>query len=150
MFCTIDKTGGGNVADYLYDSNGVRTSARKGDDDKPITDVNIKGSEVKEVVLHNSTVANNNGSEFEVGQFKILTLEVYGTATAHKVVFEGCSKSGTWYPIQGIRVSDFASATETTTKGEVWEFGVTGLEKFRARLATVTGGNINVKGNAVS
>lgn len=135
---------------YLYDSNGWKTSARKDIDGKPVMDVYNKGSFVREFALHNAVTATGNGTELTILSNKTLTVEISGTATSHKLVFEGCSISGTWYPIQGVRLADFAMATETTTKGEVWQFEVTGLSKFRARLATIAGGNISVRGNAVS
>lgn len=138
------------MAEYLYRSDEHRTSARKGEDGKPITDVNIKSSDMREFTLHNTTITNSNGTEFTIDYSKTLTVEISGTATSHKLVFEGCSISGTWYPIQGVRLADFAMATETTTKGEVWQFEVTGLSKFRARLATIAGGNISVRGRALS
>ncbi|MFK7678825.1 hypothetical protein ACI3ER_12345 [Bacillus sp. Wb] len=135
---------------YLYDSNGWKTSSRKDVDGTPVMDVYNKGSFVKPVTLQNAATAVGNGAEFDVESYKTLTLEVSGTATSHTLVFEGASASGTWYPVQGVRLSDFAMGTQTTTKGEVWTFEVPGLVKFRTRLSAVAGGNVSVKGNAVS
>jgi hypothetical protein len=50
----------------------------------------------------------------------------------------------------GIHVKgDLAMGTQTTTSGEVWQFEVTGLVTFRARISSISGGTISVKGRAV-
>ncbi|MFA1510084.1 hypothetical protein ACDN41_12710 [Priestia aryabhattai] len=135
---------------YLYDSNGWKTSSRKDVDGTPVMDVYNKGSFVKPVTLQNGATAIGDGTAFDVESYKTLTLEISGTATSHTLVFEGASASGTWYPVQGVRLSDYDMKSQITTKGEVWTFEVPGLVKFRARLSAVAGGNISVKGNAVS
>ena len=136
--------------DYLYTSNDHKTSARKDADGRPVTDVEIKGARVQDVVLQLDATAVGTGTPFEVGAAKTLTLEITGTSTSRTIVFEAASVSGAFYSIQGVKTSDFSMATQTTGKDEVWSFDVTGQVTFRARVSTVAGGNVSVKGKAVS
>lgn len=106
----------------------------------------------KDITFQDAVSAAGNGSEFLVSAkeaYKTITVEITGTSTSRTIAFEGKSTSGTWYPIMGVRLSDFAMATQTTGKGEIWQFDVTGLDSFRSRLASVAGGNVTVKGKAV-
>lgn len=111
--------------------------------------VTIAGSLVSDVVLQNSVSEIGDGNLFEVGSFKTITIEISGTSTSRTVIFEGSSVSGTYYAIQGVRLSDLSTASQTTGTGELWQFDVTGLVNFRARLSSVTGGVVDVKGKAV-
>jgi len=135
---------------YLYMSDEHKTSARKDADGRPVTDVEIKGARVQDVVLQADVTAVGNGTPFQVGAAKTLTLEITGTATSSTIVFEAASVSGAFYAIQGVKTSDFSMATQTTGKNEVWSFDVTGQVTFRARVSAVAGGNVSVKGKAVS
>ncbi|GBF77252.1 hypothetical protein PA598K_05788 [Paenibacillus sp. 598K] len=101
------------------------------------------------VTLQEAATAAGNGTSFDVGFYKTLTIEVWGTSTSRTVVYEVQSISGAWYPIQGLRIQDYAMATQTTGTGEVWQFDVTGLAAFRARISAIAGGNVSVRGKAV-
>jgi len=107
-------------------------------------------SDTIDVLLQDAVSATGNGTPFVVGAYKTLTLEITGTATSNTVIFEGSSSSGAWYPIQGVKLQDLSLASQTSGKGEVWQFDVTGLVAFRARISAVVGGNLSVKGRAVS
>ena len=102
------------------------------------------------VTLQNNATANGNGTPFTVGSYKTLTVEVTGTSASRTVVFEAQSTSGAWYPIQGVKLQDFSMATQTTGNGEVWQFDITGLAAFRARVSAIAGGNVSVRGKAVT
>lgn len=107
-------------------------------------------STVTDVTLHNAVSTLGDGALFAVGDTKTLTIEVYGTSASRTVLFEAAGVTGTFYPIKGVRLTDFAMATQTTGTGELWQFDVTGLVQFRTKLSAVTGGNVSVKGKAVS
>jgi len=102
-----------------------------------------------DVTLQNAASAIGNGTPFTVGSYKTLTLEVTGTSTSRTVIWEAQSVSGAWYAIQGVRMSDYSMATQTTGSGEIWQFDITGLAAIRARISAVAGGNVSVRGKAV-
>lgn len=107
-------------------------------------------SHVSPVTLQDVATVAGNGTVFQVGGKKNLTIEITGTSTSRTILFEGSSVSGAFYPVQGIKLQDYAMATQTTGKDEVWLFDITGLVSFRAKISAVAGGNVTVKGNAVS
>lgn len=109
------------------------------------------GSLVQDVTLQDQATATGNGTPFTVGGFKVLTVEITGTSTSRTIVFEGSSTSGAYYLISGTKLTDLATANQTTGTGEVWQFDVTGLVNFRARISVApVGGNVSVKGKAVA
>lgn len=111
----------------------------------------LNGSLVQDVTLQDLATATGNGTPFTVGGFKVLTVEITGTSTSRTIVFEGSSVSGTYYAISGTKLTDLATANQTTGTGEVWQFDVTGLATFRARISVApVGGNVSVKGKAVA
>lgn len=103
-----------------------------------------------QVTLQDAVSAIGNGNPFSVGSFHTITLEIFGTSTSRTIVFEGCGSSGTFYPIQGVKLNDLSTGSQTTGTGEIWQFDITGLEVFRARVSAVSGGNVTVKGKAVA
>ncbi|RKN84118.1 hypothetical protein [Paenibacillus ginsengarvi] len=111
--------------------------------------VRIVGSKTVDLTFHDGAAAAGTGTIFNVGGCKTVTIEITGTSTSRKIVFEGASISGTYYPIMGVRLSDMFLGTQTTGINEVWQFDATGLVNFRARLSDVAGGNVTVKGRAV-
>lgn len=100
--------------------------------------------------FHNATTSPSAGSEFNVGAYKDLTIEIIGTSTSRTVVFEAAGASGEFRPIQGARNSDLILGTQTTGNNESWTFSVTGQKKIRFRVYAVTGGNVTIKGTAVA
>lgn len=119
------------------------------DQDNPLH-TRLTTSLVQDVTLQNAATATGNGTALDVKGLKTLTVEVSGTSTSRTVIFEGASVSGTYYPITGVKLSDYTSATQTTGTGEVWQFDITGLVNVRARVSAVAGGNVSVKGKAVA
>jgi hypothetical protein len=105
---------------------------------------------VADVTLQDAANAIGNGTVLTVGGLKTLTIEINGTSTSRTIMFEGASVSGTYYPITGVKTSDLTTAVTTTGTGEVWQFSITGLVSFRARISAIAGGNVNVKGKAVA
>lgn len=112
--------------------------------------VRVVGSTTTDVVFHDDATAVGSGATFTVGNYKTLTLEISGTSTSRTILFEGASISGTYYPIKGIRMSDYAMGTETSDSGEMWQFDITGLVNFRVRVSAVVGGSVSAKGRVVA
>lgn len=105
---------------------------------------------IYDVTLQNSASTTGNGTPLSVGNIKTLTLEISGTSSSQTIVFEGASTSGTYYAIQGIKLNDLTSNSQSTTLGELWQFDLTGLVSFRARISVITGGSVSVKGKGVA
>lgn len=95
---------------------------------------------VYDVVLQNSANAIGNGTPLTVGGIKTVTVELTTTTTSSQTTaFEGSSTSGAFYPIQGLRLSDYVIATQSTGLNELWQFDVTGLVSFRTRISALVG-----------
>jgi hypothetical protein len=107
-------------------------------------------SAVAMITFHNSRTVAADGQEFTVGAYKTLTVEISGTSTSRTVEFKGAGPSGTLFPIMGVRLSDFSTATKTVGSGELWLFDITGLDKVIMDLTAVAGGNVTVTGKAVA
>ena len=107
-------------------------------------------SSVSDVVLQDAMSTIGDGKIFIVNDTKTLTLEVSGTSVSRTILFESAGVTGTFYPIKGIKLTDLSMGTQTTGSGEMWQFDVTGVVQFRAKLTAVVGGNVSVKGKAVS
>lgn len=105
---------------------------------------------VESITFHNYANAVGNGTEFQVGYYKTITLDTIGSSTARTLIFEVCGDNNTWLPITGIRNSDLTPMTQTTSQGESFTFSVTGFKAFRVRISAISGGNIVVKGRAVA
>jgi hypothetical protein len=87
---------------------------------------------------------------FSVGTNKTITLEIFGTTTLSTVVFEGSYISGTFSSIMEVRLYDLSTATQTTTKDEIWQFDVTGLNFFKARISSISCRNLIIKRKAIN
>lgn len=125
---------------------------------KVSTDLVITGGVVVDSVqqktgvanFHNATTSTGDGTTFNVGAFKSLRIEIWGTASAREVRFYGLGLSGEKRPITGVRSLDLVTATETTGNNEFWQFDIEGLEKVVMTVASLSGGNVSVRGKAVS
>ncbi len=140
---------------FLNNDNGVFTSARADENGNPITDVHIRNGiningDVVSVTLHNESTTAHAGVEFQINNYKALNIKVAGTSTSREVVFEVAGFDGVYEPIQGIKVQDFSMSNKATGNNESWQFDVTGFVTFRARIVTVNGGNVTIKGRAVA
>jgi hypothetical protein len=106
----------------------------------------------QETTLQNAVSAAANGIAIYMGGADTLKItEISGTSTSRTIVFEiSNAENGTYSPVQGVRLSDLAMATQTSSNGELWQIdGLAGLW-FRARVSTVVGGNVTVKGKVVA
>lgn len=106
------------------------------------------GSEVQNVTLQNASITGN-GTVFTVGSLKTLTISISGTSTSRTILFEAADIDGNFTPFQGVRLNDLEMGVQTTGINEKWQFEVTGITSFRARISAIAGGNVVVKGTAV-
>jgi hypothetical protein len=127
------------VADWVSGTDAISTPK-----------VVLAGSQVTDIVFHNAATTAVNGTTLAVGGAKSLTIEVNGTSTSRTIIFEGAITSGAWCAIQGVKMQDLSIASQTTGKDEIWQFDVTGLVFFRARISAIAGGSITVKGKIVA
>lgn len=137
---------------FLNKDGNVATSARNDGNGKPITDVFIKGggSEVKSVTFHDNTASPSEGTPFDVGYFKTINLKITGTSASRTIKFEAAGYDGVYEPVMGVRPKDFSMDVSSTDNNESWQFDVTGFSRFRARVESVVGGNVSIKGRVVS
>jgi hypothetical protein len=115
--------------------------------------VKISGSLVEDVTFHNAITTAADGTALTVGGLKTLTVYISGTSTSRTIEFKGLppgAVAGDYRPIMGVRMSDFATAISTTSNNEIWQFDITGLQEVIMDCSAVTGGNLTVKGRAVS
>jgi len=112
------------------------------------TMVRVMSKHSQDVTLLDAQTATKTVT-LDVKTFNTLVIEVYGTAASRQLNFLCKSASDVNRAIQGVRLSDYAMATSTTTNNEIWSFDVTGLDSFVLDLTAVTGGNVSVKGKAV-
>ncbi|MBB3132104.1 hypothetical protein FHS19_006831 [Paenibacillus rhizosphaerae] len=117
--------------------------------------VKIKAT-AQDVTLQNATTAAGDGKPFAPtdGNYT-LTYEITGTSTSRTVVFEIAGPSGVFIPTTAFNVTDPTKYGPQTTGGsngapESWQVEVPAGYSFRARLSSVAGGNVTIKGKAVT
>lgn len=107
-------------------------------------------STVTDFTFQDIATQAQDGNVFDVGTYKILTIEIRGILDSSNVAFEGSSLSGAWYPLAGTNMSTFLPSTSTTGNEEIWQFDITGLTQVRFRIVSINGGNLTIKGMAVA
>lgn len=79
--------------------------------------------------------------------YYLATLQVIGTFTSAKIYLEGrCNSSGSWVSLAFIDLEDetlIDGATGITAKG-IYSVGIAGINEFRVRVASISGGNVTV------
>ena len=111
------------------------------------------------ITFHDATTTASNGQELlierafgnspqvTIDDVDIITLEISGTTTTATVHFEvKIVPDGNYLPVAGLRLSDFALATSTTTMGQAWIVDVGAVYSFRARVSGISDGTVTVKG----
>ncbi|MGG4090548.1 hypothetical protein [Paenibacillus lautus] len=118
--------------------------------------VRVTGAAAQSVTLQNNATAAGNGTPFapEDGNYT-LTFEINGTSTSRTVLFELAGPSGQYMPVTAFSVTDPTKFGPQTTGGsntapESWQVEVPAGYSFRARVSAVAGGNVTVKGKAVT
>ena len=107
--------------------------------------------------FQNQQVLNDDGNsllieritEQFVDDFDIIAIEIVGTATSGETFFEvQVTPNGNFYPIAGVRISDYSISTNSTGVNETWTFDVAAYYSFRTRVANILGGYLTVVGKA--
>jgi hypothetical protein len=109
----------------------------------------MANNSVTSAIFHDAITTASSGKEYGISNEETITVEINGTATSSTVIFEGKGWSGNWYLIQGVNLSTLDMATQTTSKGQIWQFDLTGLVGIRMRVSNIVGGNLSVVGRAV-
>lgn len=102
------------------------------------------------VTFQSAATSTGNGTAFEVGAYRTLTVKITGTSSTRTVTFYAKDTDGNLTALMGVRLSDFATGTSTTGTGEYWQFDITGIYSIVMDLTAVAGGNVSVKGRAVA
>lgn len=102
-------------------------------------------------IFQNAITAPCNGNYFNVGVFKELTVEIYGSATSRTVKFYEINSNGDLIPINGYNESVPGLATSTTGSGpELWSFDdISGMKQICMAVTAISGGNLTINGSAV-
>jgi hypothetical protein len=99
--------------------------------------------------FQDTATAIQNGNECVANKASAVTFEITGTSTSRTILFEGLSLSNSWYPIQCANLSTLSLATQTTENNTIWQADISGLLRFRTRIASVSEGNVSIKGKVV-
>lgn len=77
----------------------------------------------------------------------IISVQISGGFSSGLFHFEGLvdTDSDEWVPIAGVNLSDYSITADPTGAG-IWEVPLEGLQRFRVRTETVTGGTAKVFG----
>jgi hypothetical protein len=81
--------------------------------------------------------------------YNSVSIEVTGTGTS-KVVFEASVTGENWIPIIGADLTTLDTLSETTDKGKIFLFSLTGLYKFRCRVDSYSNGTVTCIGRVVN
>ncbi len=104
---------------------------------------------VQIVNFHDGTSSASEGVALNVGGFKTLTIEIYGSSTSRTIEFKATSVTGNKHALSGVNLSDWTMESSTTGTNEIWQFDVTGLEQVTIEVTAISGGDVTVKGKAV-
>ena len=121
-------------------------------DSKQEVNATINGSLANVHVFHDSAIIVTNGTAFVVGGHKSLVVDIDGAPTSHTLEFKYTGANGIPKTLKGMRVSDWTTATSTTTTAESWIFDITGLTTVIMDLSAIVAGvgSLTVKGTAVA
>jgi hypothetical protein len=105
-----------------------------------------------EHVFQNAATGTGVGTEFAVGVNKSLAVFISGTSTSRTVQFKGKDIDGNVYDLVGVKLGDttFTMAISTTEETAYYFENIEGFTSLYINLSAVAGGNVTVKGKAVS
>lgn len=107
------------------------------------------GGGAKEIYLQNGATGAGEGTPFDIGGYTTINFKVTGSSTSREIIFEVSGLDGEYEEIQAYRPKDSAMSSHSTGNNESWIVDVTGFETFRARVVSVSGGDITIRGKAV-
>lgn len=95
-------------------------------------------------VLQSAATSAGNGNEVMLnGKYGAITLQISGTFSA-TITFEGSIDGINYIPVRGINKNTGAGISTVAETG-IFQFSVTGLNKFRARISAYTLGSITIE-----
>jgi hypothetical protein len=111
--------------------------------------VQITGRAVKEHIFHEDRTTTGQGTAFTVGSYRGLVVEISGTATAFKVEFKARMFTNDVKGLVGQNLSTSEYSKETTNNSKYFYlFDVTGIKDVIMTVASVSGGDLTIKGVA--
>lgn len=149
----LKKAGGGIVAPQHYNPITGDYEVTQGANGASF--VSIKNPP-EDVTLQDASTASGNGTTFApIDGNYTLTFEITGTSTSRTIVFELAGPSGQYMPITAFSVNDPTKFGQQTSGGsnsspESWQVVVPAGYAFRARISVIAGGDVTVKGKAVT
>lgn len=149
----LKKVGGGAIAPQHYNPNTNEFEIVYGSDGA--SHVKIQ-PDAQDVILQNAATIAGNGTPFApTNSNYTLTFEIVGTSTSRTVLFELAGPSGRYMPITAFSVTDPTKFNIQTTGGsdsspESWQVVIPAGYTFRTRISAVAGGNVMIKGKAVT
>lgn len=99
--------------------------------------------------FQDAATATGEGEVYAVAGMKKLVIEITGAnITTSTITFQATGASGTYINIKGIRLTDYAMASSSSTvfssTPELWLFDVEGLTGVRMNITTITGTNAEI------
>ncbi|MFK4167727.1 hypothetical protein ACI2LM_15920 [Paenibacillus lautus] len=144
------------VPNKQYNSAGDVINPADSYDPDGIQKVRVTGAAAQTVTLQDAATAAGNGTPFSPEDSNYtLTFEITGTSASRTVLFELAGPSGQYIPVTAFSVTDPTKYGPQSTGGsntapESWQVEVPAGYLFRARIGAVAGGNVTVKGKAVT
>lgn len=149
----LKKAGGGAIAPQHFNPTINDFEVVTGSDGA--SHVKIM-SNTLDVTLQDAATAPGNGTTFAPTENNYtLTFEIVGTSTSRTVLFELAGPSGQYMPITAFSVTDPTKFGQQTTGGsnsapESWQVVVPAGYTFRVRIIAIVGGDMTIKGKAVT
>lgn len=100
--------------------------------------------------FHEAATSPSEGEEFVVGHFRELTVKISGSSTSRELKFFSIDENGEKTELGATNKTDFQLGTGTLNTNENWDIDIAGLYKIIVELISVSGGDVTVKGIAVS
>ena len=101
----------------------------------------------RDKVMQKAAAAQGNGTVMEVKGLANMAMQVTGTFSG-TITFEATVDNTNWVSIQVVNIADGTVSTTATAAG-IYQCGVAGLTKVRARVSAWASGTITVRGFVV-
>ena len=99
-------------------------------------------------VLHKNTSSPSVGEIFYINpRAEQLSIQLDGNCTGLKVIFEATidNSATNWATVEGLDIADSSSlGTNTSISNRIFSFDVSSFSTFRARVETISTGNIKI------
>ena len=100
--------------------------------------------------LHDAQTQISDGEHVIVDNSSTLIVAIAGSSTSFQVSFTASIDGTNYFPISGNKMGDYSVfASSVTTIGDAYEFDVSALFFFKAKITAIGNGNITVVANAI-